>query len=229
MAHPFRVDPRQFPLADCLAFRALASIKTAPISIPAPEVRLPSVRRVFAAPNMYSRPVVCPVGPPRILPFRFLEPQPKRSCLRRLLRTDPVPLRRSFPSVAGAHCPARQTNSSASQPGAVSCFRFAELATVRAGATQSFTATVTGSSNQAVSWQVNGTTGGSRLREPSAPRGSTLPPPAVPNPNTITITAVSAAQRKSTGTSSVTVVQSHSGHRQRESRDALAWARSRWP
>ena len=63
----------------------------------------------------------------------------------------------------------------------------------RLGATVQLTATVTNSTNQAVTWQVNGVTGGSSTTGTISTSGLFTPPAAVPSPNTVTITAVSQA------------------------------------
>jgi hypothetical protein len=79
-------------------------------------------------------------------------------------------------------------------------------ATVRAGATQTFSAIITGSSNQAVSWQVNGIAGGAASTGTITPAGLYTAPAALPSPNTITITAVSTATASESSTSSVTLL-----------------------
>jgi hypothetical protein len=56
-----------------------------------------------------------------------------------------------------------------------------------------------------VSWQVNGTTGGSPSTGTITSAGLYTAPAAVPDPNTITITAVSAADASSSGSISVTL------------------------
>jgi hypothetical protein len=81
--------------------------------------------------------------------------------------------------------------------------------------TQQFTATVTGSSNTAVTWQVNGVTGGSLKFGFISSTGLLVAPSAVPTKSdskgntittTLTITAVSQAAATATGTSTVTIV-----------------------
>src|SRR5271165_3201623 len=64
---------------------------------------------------------------------------------------------------------------------------------VRAGAAQAFGATVSGSSNTAVSWQVNGVTGGGTSTGTISASGAYTAPPSLPSPNTVTVRAVSAA------------------------------------
>jgi hypothetical protein len=81
--------------------------------------------------------------------------------------------------------------------------------------TQQFTATVTGSSNTAVTWQVNGVTGGSQKFGFISSTGLFVAPSAVPTKSdgqgntittTLTITAVSQADSTANATSTVTIV-----------------------
>jgi len=72
--------------------------------------------------------------------------------------------------------------------------------TVATLATQSFTATVTGSTNTAVTWQVNGVGGGSSANGQvsttvlgTANEALYLAPSAVPSPASVSVTAVSQA------------------------------------
>src|SRR6185369_12042029 len=58
-------------------------------------------------------------------------------------------------------------------------------ATVRAGATLSFSAVITGSSNTAVTWQVNGVVGGSTATGTINASGLYTAPNIVPNPNSL--------------------------------------------
>jgi uncharacterized protein (DUF1800 family) len=78
-------------------------------------------------------------------------------------------------------------------------------ATIRAGATQTFTATVTGNSNTNVTWSVNGTAGGSATLGTITATGLYTAPNNLPTPNTVTVTATSAADATKTGTSAVTL------------------------
>jgi len=79
-------------------------------------------------------------------------------------------------------------------------------------ATQSFTATVTGSTNTAVNWQVNGVAGGnSTVGLVSTTIANTsneslyLGPASVPSPATVTVTAVSQADSTKSASATVTV------------------------
>jgi hypothetical protein len=69
-----------------------------------------------------------------------------------------------------------------------------------------FSATVTNTTNLAVTWQVNGTTGGNGATTGSiSPNGVYTAPANVPNPATVTVTAVSQADSTKSGSASVTV------------------------
>ena len=78
-------------------------------------------------------------------------------------------------------------------------------ANVRAGATKSFGATVAGSSNTAVTWQVNGVAGGSAATGSISSSGMYTAPTTVPSSNTVTVRAVSSADATATGSSAVTL------------------------
>lgn len=78
-------------------------------------------------------------------------------------------------------------------------------ANVRAGATQSFSATVSGTSNTGVTWQINGVAGGSSSTGTISASGVYTAPAAVPATNTVTVTAISAASSSATATSAVTL------------------------
>jgi hypothetical protein len=57
----------------------------------------------------------------------------------------------------------------------------------RLGSTVQLTATVTNTSNTAVTWQVNGVVGGSSATGTMSPTGLYTPPATIPSPNTLTI------------------------------------------
>jgi uncharacterized protein (DUF1800 family) len=78
-------------------------------------------------------------------------------------------------------------------------------ATIRAGSQQPFGATVTGGANQNVTWTVNGVAGGSAATGTISAQGMYNAPATLPNPNTITITATSAADTTKQGTSAITL------------------------
>jgi uncharacterized protein (DUF1800 family) len=78
-------------------------------------------------------------------------------------------------------------------------------ATVRAGATQTFTATVSGVSSNSVKWSVNGVAGGNGTTGTIDSNGVYHAPSHLPSPNTISVSAVSTADSSKTGNSAVTL------------------------
>jgi uncharacterized protein (DUF1800 family) len=78
-------------------------------------------------------------------------------------------------------------------------------ATIRASGQQPFSATVTGNSNQSVTWSVNGVAGGAVATGTITADGIYTAPAVLPNPNTITIAATSAADTTKQGTGGVTL------------------------
>jgi hypothetical protein len=71
--------------------------------------------------------------------------------------------------------------------------------------TQQFFATVKNATNLAVTWEVNGIAGGSAALGSISPDGVYSVPTAVPNPNPITLTAVSVADPTISGSATVTI------------------------
>jgi len=71
---------------------------------------------------------------------------------------------------------------------------------------QQFAATVTGTSNTAVTWSVNGTQGGNATVGTVSTGGLYQAPATIPTPVTVTITAVSQADNNTTGSATVTIV-----------------------
>ena len=79
-------------------------------------------------------------------------------------------------------------------------------ASVRAGNSQQFAATVSGSSNQAVSWSVNAIAGGNASVGTITSRGLYTAPAVVPNANSVTIQATSAADSSASGSDIATLL-----------------------
>ena len=79
-------------------------------------------------------------------------------------------------------------------------------ANIRAANSLQFTATVTGSSNTAVTWSVNGTAGGSATLGTISSSGNYTAPAALPTPNALTITATSSASTSASASSAVTIL-----------------------
>jgi hypothetical protein len=79
-------------------------------------------------------------------------------------------------------------------------------AIVATGTTQQFTATVTGTTNTAVNWSVNGTAGGNSAVGRISATGLYTAPSSIPSPATVTVTAADQASPSLTGSASVTVI-----------------------
>ena len=79
------------------------------------------------------------------------------------------------------------------------------LVTLATLATQQFTATVTGTTNSAVTWQVNGAAGGSSTAGLVSTNGLYFGPQAVPSPASLSVTAVSQADPTKSASATVTV------------------------
>ncbi|HEX4770676.1 MAG TPA: DUF1800 domain-containing protein [Bryobacteraceae bacterium] len=79
-------------------------------------------------------------------------------------------------------------------------------ATVRVQATRQFSAHVVNSTNQTISWRVNGVTGGNATIGTITTAGMYTAPAIVPSPNTVTVAAVSAADPTKNVTAAVQVL-----------------------
>lgn len=78
------------------------------------------------------------------------------------------------------------------------------------GESTGFTATVTGTTNTAVTWEVNDVAGGNATFGTISTAGNYTAPASVPNPAGVTIKAVSQADTNKAGTASATIVASQS-------------------
>jgi len=76
---------------------------------------------------------------------------------------------------------------------------------VQVGKTLQFSATISGTSNEAVSWEVNGAVGGAASSGTISTSGLYTAPPAVPSPNTVTVTAISSADSTKSASAIVTI------------------------
>ncbi|HTP69194.1 MAG TPA: hypothetical protein VMJ35_09860 [Dongiaceae bacterium] len=79
-------------------------------------------------------------------------------------------------------------------------------ANIRAGATYKFTASVLGSSNTSVTWIVNSVSGGNSTVGSVDSSGNYTAPVTLPSPNTVSVTATSAADVTKSATSAVTLL-----------------------
>ncbi|HEV2492118.1 MAG TPA: hypothetical protein VG204_03505 [Terriglobia bacterium] len=95
--------------------------------------------------------------------------------------------------------------STSPPPPTVSVTISPKTATIAPSATQQFTATVTGATNTAVTWQVNGTAGGSSSAGTISSSGLYTAPSAVPSGNSVTVAAVSQADTTKSDSAKVTI------------------------
>ena len=79
-------------------------------------------------------------------------------------------------------------------------------ATINLDGKQQFKATASGAANTAVTWEVNGTSGGSSTTGTITTSGLYTAPSTFPNPNTITVTAISQANTADLANASVNLV-----------------------
>lgn len=79
-------------------------------------------------------------------------------------------------------------------------------ANIRTGDSLAFTAAVSGTTNTAVTWSVNGTAGGSPTLGTISMNGSYTSPAVLPSPNTISVRATSAASSSASGASNVSLL-----------------------
>jgi hypothetical protein len=98
------------------------------------------------------------------------------------------------------------TPSTPSTPAATSVSITPTTANIRAGDAFQFTASVSGNSNKAVTWAVNGTSGGSSAIGTISSSGNYTAPWSLPSPNTLTITATSVASGSANASSAVTLL-----------------------
>jgi uncharacterized protein (DUF1800 family) len=82
---------------------------------------------------------------------------------------------------------------------------FPPTATIRAGSSETFSATVTNTTNTAVSWLVNGVAGGNTTLGTIDNFGDYTAPTNLPTPNTVTVTATSAQDTTKSGNAGITL------------------------
>jgi hypothetical protein len=90
-------------------------------------------------------------------------------------------------------------------PAAISVTVAPTTANIRAAASFTFSASVTGSPNTSVTWSVNSTVGGNSTVGTISSSGAYIAPSTLPSPNTLTVTATSVADTSQSSTSAVTL------------------------
>src|SRR2546425_948934 len=96
-------------------------------------------------------------------------------------------------------------NSAGSPPRQIAVNVTPATITVRTGDTQQFLATVTGTTNQSVTWSVNGTPGGDNTNGTISLAGLYTPPAQIPAQNKISVTATSVADSSANQSAKVTL------------------------
>ena len=108
-----------------------------------------------------------------------------------------------------AGCSGGQTATSSGNATGISVSVFPTATSVVLGQTVPFSATVTGTVNTTVNWEVAGVRGGNATVGTINTTGLYTAPNALPNPSTVVVTAVSQADTTKTGTGRVQVFQSN--------------------
>ena len=106
-------------------------------------------------------------------------------------------------------CGGGQSASGGGNPTGIGVTVFPTATSVVVGQTVPFNATVTGTTNTAVNWEVAGVAGGNSTVGTISMSGLYTAPQVVPNPPTIVVTAVSQADTTKTGTGRVQVFQAN--------------------
>lgn len=104
-----------------------------------------------------------------------------------------------------AGCSSTGTKNAQPPPPGITVSITPTAASVRLGATQPFSATVSGTTNESVRWTVNGVAGGNATVGTITTNGAYSAPSTLPAPNSIVIEAVSAADSISNASSDVTL------------------------
>jgi serine protease len=110
------------------------------------------------------------------------------------------------PSAATTLAPAKAGQGSCSLTSTVQLAVCPATASVQAGTgTETFSATLANTTNTAVTWQVDGVTGGNATIGTISSSGVYTPPASVPSPAAVTISAVSAADTSVSDSATVTI------------------------
>ena len=108
-----------------------------------------------------------------------------------------------------AGCSGGQSSTSSGTSTGIKVSVFPSATSVVLGQTVPFSATVTGTTNTAVNWEVAGVRGGNATVGTINTVGLYTAPNVLPNPTTVVVTAVSQADTTKTGTGRVQVFQSN--------------------
>jgi hypothetical protein len=127
---------------------------------------------------------------------------------QRSLELRPVPFFFILPLIFIFFLQGCASNSVKQDPPAVTISISPAVASVVTTKTQPFTATVTNTTNTAVTWQVNGVAGGDSTHGTISASGLYTAPSAVPNPATVTVSAISQADPTKLASATVTLTAS---------------------
>ncbi len=136
---------------------------------------------------------------------------PRRQAARRKLS---FVVATAFVAIAAIGCgyagnPSTQTSPPpVTPPPAVTVSVQPASANIFLGATQQFQATVAGTSNSSVTWEVNGSVSGNAQAGTISSTGLYTAPAILPSPPSVTITAISAADATASGSATVTLTDS---------------------
>src|ERR1700757_5099492 len=108
-----------------------------------------------------------------------------------------------------AGCSGGHSSTSSGNSTGISVSVFPSVTSVVLGQTVPFSATVAGTTNTAVNWEVAGVQGGNATVGTINTAGLYTAPNVLPNPTTVVVTAVSQADPTKTGTGRVQVFQSN--------------------
>jgi hypothetical protein len=123
-----------------------------------------------------------------------------------LLLLSTVALTSCGSTSSGPRTPTLTPNPIPTPSGTVTVAVSPATADIRAGASLTFSAAVTGNSNTSVTWSVNQVAGGSNALGTISPAGNYTAPAALPSPNSVTVEAVSVADSAKKATSAVTLL-----------------------
>jgi len=124
---------------------------------------------------------------------------------QRSLELRPVPFFFILPLIFIFFLQGCASNSVKQDPPAVTISISPAVTSVVTTKTQPFTATVTNTTNTAVTWQVNGVTGGDSTHGTISASGLYTAPSAVPNPATVTVSAISQADPTKSASATVAI------------------------
>jgi chitodextrinase len=152
------------------------------------------------------------VSPSSLPTFRLCVTSRDYDCRRvylritqRSLELRPVPFFFVFPSIFVFFLQGCASNSVKQFPPAVTISIVPTAASVVTTKTQQFTAAVTNATNTAVTWQANGVTGGNSTHGTISASGLYTAPSGVPNPATVTISAILQADPTKSASATVAI------------------------